>query len=280
MLDSIDALKNKALGYGVIELGSKLPNRLHQRDVSSFEGQMQQLIINGRSYFELIANDEISNFINRTVTFLRDDIPHKYPLTFHNTQSWLVLPKIDAFHTLLIQFHFRTIQYYGLILYNRGQNDEFIAVELDDGQISFLFSIGRVIHKVKTRSKEKLNDEKWHLVSIWRSTKTNYELSVDSLQYKYMSNQNEQKTFHLIDKLYVGGLKNQSDFEILRSKYKIVSQHGYKGCLASLEINGRVSDFDEILTNSNNKMSENNITKGCESDRLILLNVKCIIKDR
>jgi neurexin len=242
---------------------------MHRSELGSFEGQMQQLIINGKSFFELIDNGDMQQTVNRTVTFVRADLPHKYPLTFHNWHSWLALPKIDAFHILLIQFHFKTSQENGLILYNRGQNDDYVAVELVNGQIEYAFSLSRVLHRVKSKSREKLSDNKWHLVSIWRATKSNHELSVDSLVYKYTSSAQEHKVFNLVDKLYVGGLKNVSEYQLLISKSKVTSRHGFKGCLASLEINGRVPDFDDVL-NIYNKMY-GNISKGCECKHFKLL---------
>lgn len=255
-------MNHKSLAYGNVDLGSKLIKH-KTRSLNSFEGQMQQLIINGKSFFELIDNGDMANSVNRTVTFLRADLPHKFPLTFHTNQSWVALPKIDAFHILLIQFHVKTALANGLILYNNGQNSDFLAVELVDGQINYVFSLGKVVNRIKSRSKERLNDNKWHLVSIWRSTKSNHELSVDSILYRHTTKSNENLQFNLIDFLYVGGLRNQTEYETLNEKSRIMSRHGFKGCLASFEINGRVPDFDDVL-NVNGKMN-GNITKGCES---------------
>jgi neurexin len=225
---------------------------------------MQQLIINGKSYFELINNGDMENLVNKTVSFIRADLPHKYPITIHNTRSWLALPKIDAFHILIVQFHFKTKEENGLILYNSGHNNDYIAVELVNGQIQYVFSLGKETNVIKSKSKEKLSDNKWHLVTIWRPTKTNHELSVDSLVYKYSSNNNEYNQFNLIDRLYVAGLRDDSEYQMLISKNKINSYHGFKGCLASLEINGRVPDFDDVLKSKGNKMN-GQISKGCES---------------
>ena len=225
--------------------------------INSFEGQMQQLIINGKSYFELIDNDDLATSVIKTVSFLRTDLPHKYPLTFHDTNSWLSLPKIDAFHILLVQFHFKTSAENGLILYNSGQNSDYIAVELSNGQISYHFSIAKVNNIIKSKTKHKLNDNKWHLVSIWRSTKTNHELSVDSLVYKYSSSNNENTVLNLMGNLYIGGAKD-SEYKELISKSEITSRVGFKGCLASLEINGRVPEINE-------EKMHGSISKGCES---------------
>jgi leucine-rich repeat transmembrane neuronal protein 1/2 len=235
-----------------------------QRNLNAFDGEMQQLIINGRSYFELIANDDLpAGTVNKTATFTRLDLPHKYPLSFATTHSSLELPKIDAHHILLIQFHFKTAEDSGLILYNRGRNSDFLAVELHAGQVSYVFSMGSEINRIRSRSRAKLNDNKWHLVSIWRSTRTNHELTVDSLVYKYATVNSEHVAFNLVDRLYLGGVRNQSMYGELVRQNRVVSRHGFKGCIASLEINGHVPDFDSAL-NNRNKVS-GNISKGCES---------------
>jgi neurexin len=254
---------NKALSYGSIDIASKSPKHRTSLGLSSFSGQMQQLIINGKSYFELINNGDLGISVNKTISFSRADLPHKYPINIKNNKSWLKLPKIEAFHILIVQFHFKTKEENGLILYNSGQNSDYIAVEMVDGQIHYMFSLGKEKILIKSKSKEKLNDNKWHLVTIWRPTKTNHELSVDSLIYKFSSTYNEYNQFNLIDPLYIGGFTNQSMYQTVISKSKIVSSYGFMGCLASIEINGRVPDFDDILK-SNDKTS-GSITKGCDS---------------
>lgn len=258
---------HNVLAYEKLSLGNALINHNNahntQRVLNSFEGQMQQLIINGKSYFELVDNNDLSEVVTRTVSFFRSDLPHKYPLTFHDTKSWLTLPKIDAFHILLVQFHFKTTEPNGLILYNAGQNNDYFAVELSNGQISYHFSLGNVNNIIRSKSKLKLNDNKWHLVSIWRSTKTNHELTVDSLVYKHSSGINEHTIFNLVGDLYVGGLSSALEYQNLMSKSEITSKHGFKGCLGSIEINGRVPDITHIIRD---KDMHGHVTQGCESN--------------
>jgi neurexin len=254
----------KALSYGSINLAPRVKT---MQQTSSFEGQIQQLIINGKSYLEVIENGDLGGeSINKTVTFVRADLPHRHPIKFNESPygTWMSLPKIDAFHILLIQFHFKTTNDNGLILYNAGHNNDFIAVELVDGQINYAFSLGNKINRIISKSKHKLNDDRWHLVSIWRSTKTNHELTVDSLLYKYSATFNEQDSFNLAEDLMIGGLKSQQQYESLIKHKKIKSNKGYKGCLASIEINGRIPDLNDII-NGNEGRINGNITEGCES---------------
>ena len=261
----MNLVDHKSLAYLHMDLGAKVSRHLskQQRNVNTFDGQMQQLILNGKSYFELVDNGNLVESSNHSVEFLKADLHHKYPLTFHNVNSWLALPKIDAYHMLLLQFHFKTTEENGLILYNGGPNGDYVAVELLGGQISYSFSLGKAINTLKSRSKLKLNDNKWHLVSIWRSTKTNHELTVDSLVYPFSSENSQYTVFNLGDKLYIGGLPNKLEYNELKTKLKIFSRTGFKGCLASIEINGRAPDYVDVLGDTEKMFG--NITKGCES---------------
>lgn len=253
-----------SLAYEKLNLGRRLikenDNEYQQRSMSPFEGEMEQLVINGKSYFELVDNGDLSGSVTQTVLFKRNDLPHKYPLTFHDTGSWLKLPKIDAFHSLLVQFHFKTAEKDGLILYNAGQNSDHFAVELKNGQIHYHFSLGQGNNVIRSNSKLSLNDNKWHLVSIWRSTKTNHELSVDSLVYKFSSSKNEKSMFNLVGNLYVGGV--DASYEVVASRTGIAARNGFKGCLASLEINGRIPDINDIVRGEG---VHGHVSQGCES---------------
>jgi leucine-rich repeat transmembrane neuronal protein 1/2 len=101
-------------------------------------------------------------------------------------------------------------------------------------------------------------------VSIWRSTKTDHELSVDSLVYRHSLRNSKHLVFNLVDNLFVGGFKNDSLYEKLKKSEHVVSGRGFKGCLASLQINGRMPDYDEIASIEDTFIG--NITKGCESN--------------
>lgn len=263
--DFSDDTNNIQLIYETIDLGFKFHPRLSQMKIlPHFVGQMQQLIINGQSYFELADNDNLYPNLNSTTTFYRSQIPHKYPVSFLNDESCLILPKIGSFQkSLMIQFHFKTSQENGLIFYQPGENDDFLAIELINGQLRYSFSLGDGIHRLESKMKQKLNDNRWHLVSIWRSTKTDHELSVDAHTFKHSLAPSGHLDFNLVDNFYLGGLKDHNSFEKLVRKGHIMLNHGFKGCLASIEINSRLPDFDEIFENTEHAVV-GQIKRGCE----------------
>lgn len=79
--------------------------------------------------------------------------------------------------TLLLQF--KTREANGLILYNAGRERDFIAVELVNGHVHYVFDLGDGPVRVRDASKSKLNDGKWHAVSIGRPASKKHTLAVD-----------------------------------------------------------------------------------------------------
>jgi neurexin len=267
-LDLSAVSNDNLLSYNSIDLAARSINPAQNlSNYSPFVGQMQQLIINGKSYFELINNQDLRDIVNRTVRFSMRDVQHKRPLRFINTNSWIKLPNVNAFHALLIQFHFKTTQKNGLIMYNDGESEDFIAVELVDGQLRFAFNLGLSTHSMVSQVKLGLDDNKWHLVSIWQSTKTSYELTVDSLVYKYLLADDRHVVLNLANGLYVGGLHTDGLYEKFRKTGRIQTMSGFEGCLASLEINKRAPNFDELWSNSD--LMYGSVSKGCESKFLL-----------
>lgn len=255
------------LNYESINLASRFARHKTSykmvRSLASFTGQMQQLMINGNSYFELIDNDDLVGYVNKSATFYRDDIPDIHPLEFAGN-SWLSASRIDASHILLIQFHFKTTQSNGLILFNKGIKNDFLAVELHDGQIRFVFSLDSNLSVLESNFKQKLNNNKWHLVSIWRATKTNFELTIDSVVYKLsLKAFNTKLEFNFVDDLYIGGHKDNYT-SLFKENSNLISHNGFKGCLASIEINGRSPDFDQFLSRLDK--TSGNVVKGCGND--------------
>lgn len=78
-----------------------------------------------------------------------------------------------------VAFQFKTREPNGLILYNAGRERDFIAVELVNGHVHYVFDLGDGPVRVRDTSKSKLNDGKWHAVSIGRPASKRHTLAVD-----------------------------------------------------------------------------------------------------
>ena len=64
------------------------------------------------------------------------------PVSFTSHHTYLGLPAMKAYNLVDIYFQIKTLDEDGLILYNGGKGDDFIAVELIKGHIHYSFNMG------------------------------------------------------------------------------------------------------------------------------------------
>ena len=70
-----------------------------------------------------------------------EDTIHK-PVSFTSHHTYLGAPKMKAYNLVDIYFQLKTTDEDGLILYNGGKGDDFIAVELIKGHIHYHLNMG------------------------------------------------------------------------------------------------------------------------------------------
>ena len=68
----------------------------------------------------------------------------------------------------------------GLLMYNAGKDQDFIAIELVNGHIHYIFNLGYGSISIKDNCPHNLNDNQWHSVTVGRPTKFKHTLLVDS----------------------------------------------------------------------------------------------------
>lgn len=73
--------------------------------------------------------------------------PHQ-PVTFRSRLSFVGLPQLKAYSSMHLHFQFKTLEPSGLLLYNAGKGQDFVAVELVDGHLHYLFNLGDGPRKV------------------------------------------------------------------------------------------------------------------------------------
>ncbi len=56
-------------------------------------------------------------------------------VTFRDKETYLGLPQLKAYYNVWIHFKFKTLESDGLLMYNDGRGDDFLAVELVDGHL-------------------------------------------------------------------------------------------------------------------------------------------------
>ncbi|KAF6200207.1 hypothetical protein GE061_006510 [Apolygus lucorum] len=211
--------------------------------VPNFVGSMQQFTYNGVHYFEQArtmsgATEPAGSTLPRiqvTATFSKRDhqLVH-HPVTFKSKHTFVGLPVLKAYSGPNIYFQFKTREPSGLILYNAGREQDFIAIELVNGHVVYTFDLGDGAVRVKDNARSALNDNKWHSVTVGRPAPRQHTLMVDETMATVSSRGNNDN-LDLGGILYLGGLPKDG---FSRLPKLVSSKHGYEGCLASLDLNG------------------------------------------
>ncbi|KAL4710241.1 hypothetical protein ACJJTC_005414, partial [Scirpophaga incertulas] len=165
-----------------IQMTSTLPN---------FVGYLQKFVFNGIRYIDMAksigiqSSDEHNNIddtssIIFTGTFVKPDSLNVYKaVTFKSKHTYVGLPLLKAYANTYLDFYFRTTEMDGLLFYNGGKKQDFIAIELVNGHVHCVFNLGDGVVTLKDKLKNFLNDNRWHTVSVRRPTPKIHTLQVD-----------------------------------------------------------------------------------------------------
>nr|XP_061806588.1 neurexin-3b isoform X1 [Nerophis lumbriciformis] len=240
------------LEFNNVETGILTERRFVSSAPSSFIGHLQSLKFNGMQYIDMCKNGDI-DFCELNARFgMRFIIAD--PVTFKTKGSYLGLATLQAYTTMHLFFQFKTTSPDGFILFNSGDGSDFIAVELVKGFIHYVFDLGNGPSLLKGNSDNQLNDNQWHNVVITRDASNTHTLKVDSKSVT--QNVNGAKNLDLKGDLFVGGL-GPNMYQNLPKL--VVSREGFQGCLASVDLNGRLPDLiNDALFRSGQ------IERGCE----------------
>ena len=255
------------LEFDGIRVGAKPPGRRGQgRSRDNFVGHMQKFIFNGQHFFEMARSGDIEN-IKVTATFDPKDNMADHAITVKSGIAYLTTI-FKPYATFTVYFQFKTTQPDGIILYsNGGQDKDFLALELYNGRIRYIYNTGGGARIVKANLNLKpLNDNQWHEVMVTRPNverhilRVDGELTVDDLRDKTSIH------FDVDDKFYIGGVPKEI-MDILPSQ--IESTVGYQGCLASFDLGEGVKN---LLDNRAQIKEEfkTSIREGCEGIRLFI----------
>ncbi|CAJ1077239.1 neurexin 3b isoform X5 [Xyrichtys novacula] len=240
------------LEFNNVETGILTERRFVSSAPSSFIGHLQSLKFNGMQYIDMCKNGDI-DFCELNARFgMRFIIAD--PVTFKTKGSYLGLATLQAYTTMHLFFQFKTTSADGFIIFNSGDGNDFIAVELVKGFIHYVFDLGNGPSLLKGNSDNPLNDNQWHNVVITRDASNTHTLKVDSKSVT--QNVNGAKNLDLKGDLFIGGL-GPNMYQNLPKL--VVSREGFQGCLASVDLNGRLPDLiNDALFRSGQ------IERGCE----------------
>ncbi|XP_067303726.1 neurexin 2b isoform X7 [Pseudorasbora parva] len=240
------------LEFHNIETGIMTERRFISVVPSNFIGHLQGLMVNSVPYLDQCKNGDISYCELNARFGMRHIIAD--PVTFRNKGSYLALATLQAYASMHLFFQFKTTSTDGLLLFNSGDGSDFIVVELVKGFIHYVFDLGNGPSLMKGNSEKPLNDNQWHNVVVSRDTNNVHTLKIDSRTVTQHSN--GARNLDLKGELYVGGVS--------RSMYSslpklIASRDGYQGCLASVDLNGRLPD---LLADALHRVGQ--VDRGCD----------------
>nr|XP_029484831.1 neurexin-1a-like isoform X9 [Oncorhynchus nerka] len=240
------------LEFHNVETGIVTEKRFMPAVPSNFIGHLQGLTLNGMPYVDLCKNGDIDycelNAVIGYKTIVAD------PVTFRSRSSYVTLPTLQAYYSMHLFLQFKTTSPDGLVLYNRGDGNDFIVVELVKGYLHYVSDLGNGAHLIKGNSNSPLNDNHWHNVLISRDTNNLHTVKIDTK----VTTQTTMgaKNLDLKGDLYVGGVAK----DMYRDLPKLVhSREGFQGCLATVDLNGRLPDLlaDALATTGQ-------VERGCE----------------
>ncbi|XP_041950809.1 neurexin 3b isoform X16 [Alosa sapidissima] len=224
------------LEFHSVETGIVTERRFMPQPPSSFIGHLQGLKFNGMLYIDMCKNGDIESCELNARFGMRSIIAD--PVTFKSKGSYLGLATLQAYTTMHLFFQFKTTSSDGFILFNSGDGNDFIAVELVKGFIHYVFDLGNGPSLLKGNSESPLNDNQWHSVVITRDATNTHTLKVDTKSVSQVVN--GAKNLDLKGDLFVAGL-GPNMYQNLPKL--VVSREGFQGCLASVDLNGRLPDL-------------------------------------
>ncbi|XP_028830457.1 neurexin-2-like isoform X2 [Denticeps clupeoides] len=240
------------LEFHNIETGIMTERRFISVVPSNFIGHLQGLTVNGVPYLDQCKNGDISHCELNARFGMRHIIAD--PVTFRNKGSYLALATLQAYASMHLFFQFKTTTPDGLLLFNSGDGSDFIVVELVKGYIHYVFDLGNGPSLMKGNSDKPLNDNQWHNVVVSRDTNNVHTLKIDSRIVTQHSN--GARNLDLKGELYIGGVGKT----MYNSLPKLIaSRDGYQGCLASVDLNGRLPD---LIADALHRVGQ--VERGCD----------------
>ncbi|KAM4591415.1 neurexin-1a-like isoform 5-T6 [Odontesthes bonariensis] len=240
------------LEFHNIETGIVTEKRVMSMVPSNFIGHLQSLSFNGMAYIDLCKNGDIDYCeLNAMIGFKNINAD---PITFKSRSSYVTLSTLQAYYSMHLFFQFKTTSPDGLILFNSGDGNDFIVVELVKGYLHYVSDLGNGAHLIKGNSNKPLSDNQWHNVIISRDTNNLHTVKIDTKITTQTTS--GAKNLDLKGDLYIGGVAK----EMFKELPKLVhAKEGFQGCLASVDLNGRLPD---LMTDALDCVGQ--IERGCE----------------
>ncbi|XP_060032125.1 neurexin-2-beta isoform X12 [Erinaceus europaeus] len=240
------------LEFHNIETGIMTERRFISVVPSNFIGHLSGLVFNGQPYMDQCKDGDITYCELNARFGLRAIVAD--PVTFKSRSSYLALATLQAYASMHLFFQFKTTAPDGLLLFNSGNGNDFIVIELVKGYIHYVFDLGNGPSLMKGNSDKPVNDNQWHNVVVSRDPGNVHTLKIDSRTVTQHSN--GARNLDLKGELYIGGLSKNMFSNLPKL---VASRDGFQGCLASVDLNGRLPD---LISDALHRIGQ--VERGCD----------------
>ena len=177
-----------------------------------------------------------------------------HQLTF-STPCPITLPRVQANDGFNIHLLFKTSHENGVIFFRRGKEYRFMALELRQGKLKFVFELGGGLkHLTSDLLNKQLNDKNWHRVTIKRFDRQKFSMKIDQYKELFVDIGSANPPLAELESFVIGGIV--PDYQ--RFDAEVLGSEGFIGCLASLEIN---NDAPDLYSNRLNLCAH--VQQGC-----------------
>ncbi|XP_032496946.1 neurexin-2-beta isoform X6 [Phocoena sinus] len=240
------------LEFHNIETGIMTERRFISVVPSNFIGHLSGLVFNGQPYMDQCKDGDITYCELNARFGLRAIVAD--PVTFKSRSSYLALATLQAYASMHLFFQFKTTAPDGLLLFNSGNGNDFIVIELVKGYIHYVFDLGNGPSLMKGNSDKPVNDNQWHNVVVSRDPGNVHTLQIDSRTVTQHSS--GARNLDLKGELYIGGLSKNMFHNLPKL---VASRDGFQGCLASVDLNGRLPD---LIADALHRIGQ--VERGCD----------------
>jgi len=244
--------------YRYYHIGGISPRTSVSSSVPNFEGRLQQLVVNGVRLVDESHLQEIEYEGNPKFQHIEDSVHSA--ISFTSQHTYLGLPQLKAYNNIDIYFQFKTVEDNGLIMFNAGKDEDFLAIELIKGHIHYTFNMGYGPVTLKDNAINSLSDNKYHSVWIRRPTRYQTVIVIDNYHKVSAAGLGDNYHLNLDGILFLGGVRSAMYANLPQP---LVSKFGFQGCLASLELGIEAVDptKDALVTSPL-------VSEGCEAQSI------------
>ncbi len=135
-----------------------------------------------------------------------------------------------------VRLYFKTSHPDGVLFFRQGRNQKFAALELSNGILRFVFDLGGGVRVLE--SAMILNDKNWHEVTLKRFDRSKFSMRVDEFREALVDAGTDNPQLAELEGCVVGGVTPGQRYTSTG-----LSNKGFMGCMASVEVNSEPVDF-------------------------------------